>query len=236
MNKVKYTEVARSLDALADKEKAKIYSWFFQTKKGQYGYGDIFLGITVPKQRVVAKKFRDISISELSKLIKSKVHEHRFVALEIAVMKFEKGDEKVKREIFDWYLDQTKYINNWDLVDTSASYIVGEYLFKKNRKILYKLAKSKSLWERRIAIISTHYFIRQNDFSDTLAISEMLLDDTHGLIQKATGWMLREVGKRSEGTLRKFLEKNHRKMSRTTLRYSIERFSGEFRRYFLQKK
>jgi len=226
---MKHTDVIKELNKLADKKKAKLLARFFKTGKGQYGYGDVFIGVTVPKQREVVKKFSDLPISESQKLLKSKIHEHRLTALLILVKQFEENQEK----IFNLYLKNTKYINNWDLVDLSAPNIVGEYLYQKPRKILYKMAGSKSLWERRIAVLSTFYFIRQEDFKDCLKIAEILLEDKHDLIHKAVGWMLREVGKRDKKVLVQFLNKHLKKMPRTTLRYSIERFSEKERQKFL---
>lgn len=226
----------KELKSLANPEQAKILQGFFKTGKGQYGEGDIFLGIKVPVQRMVVKKYKDLSLADTEKLVSSKVHEERLIAILILVHKYEEGGENIKKEIFDFYLQNTKNINNWDLVDLSAPKIVGNYLLNKSRKILYKLVKSKSLWERRIAIVSTFAFIRNNEFEDTLKISELLLSDNHDLIHKAVGWMLREVGKRDEELLKKFLDKNYKKIPRTTLRYAIERFEESERKKYLLKK
>jgi len=241
---MKYTDVISVLNKKASKNKAKLLMRFFKTGEGQYGEGDVFLGVTMPEERKVAKEFTDLPIGEVKKLLKSKYHECRMVALLILIQKYKsysvakpasaKGYGEVKH-IFDVYVLNTKYINNWDLVDLSAPNIVGSYLSDKPRDILYKFAKSKSLWERRISVISTSYFIRQNDFKDTLKIAEILLPDKHDLIHKAVGWMLREVGKKNERVLCKFLDKNLTKMSRTALRYSIERFPEESRQYYLKK-
>ena len=231
-----YLDIIRALKEVSSKEKALSSAWFFKTRPGQYGHGDVFIGVTVPEQRKVAKEFQDLPLSEITKLLESKVHEHRLTALEILVMQFERGDRKIQEKIARFYLKHTKYINNWDLVDTSARYILGEYLASKDRKVLYKLVKSKNLWERRIAIVTTHAFITHGDFADTLKLSEFLLTDTHDLIHKAAGWMLREVGKKDEATLKKFLNKQAHHMPRTMLRYAIERFPKEERTKYLVQK
>lgn len=232
---MKFVEVIKDLNKLRNKNKAKTFSWFFKTGKGEYGYGDKFLGVSVPEQRKVAKKYADLSLLEIQKLLKSPIHEHRFTALEILVMKYEKCEPKDREKIVEFYLKNTKYINNWDLVDTSAGYILGSYLYKNERSVLYRLAKSKNLWQKRIAIVSTHYFIRKKDFKDTIRLSEILLKDQHDLIQKAVGWMLREVGKQDEKTLLSFLDKHYKEMPRTMLRYSIERLSPKQKKFYMTK-
>ena len=219
----KVTELKMYLKSFAVEEKVPLYQGFFKTGKGEYGEGDKFIGVTVPNSRKVAKKFADLSLSEAAKLLASGIHEERLIALLIIVGQFQKADEKGREKIYNFYLKNTKHINNWDLVDLSAGKIVGEYLAKKNKTILYKLAGSKSLWERRIAIISTGNFIGKGMFEDTLKISAILLTDKHDLIHKAVGWMLREVGKRSEKNLLGFLKRNYKQMPRTSLRYAIER-------------
>lgn len=214
-------------------EKAKNSARFFKTGEGQYGYGDMFIGVTVPEQRKIAKQYKDLSLPELKKLLASKFHECRLTALLILVAQFKAGEERTRENIVKFYLANTKRVNNWDLVDSSAPYILGKYLFDKDRSVLYKLAKSKNLWERRIAILSTFWFIREGDFKDALAMGEMLLSDAHDLMHKATGWMLREVGKRSKPTLVRFLNTHKANMPRTTLRYAIERFSKKERDSFM---
>lgn len=228
-------QIQKELKGLGNKDKAKISQGFFKTGKGEYGEGDVFLGIKVPVQRKIAKKFINLSLVEVEKLLDSGIHEERLVALLILVLKYEKGDKKEKKKIFKVYLKNTKYINNWDLVDVTCPKIVGNYLLNKKRDVLYKLVKSKSLWERRIAIVSTVIFIRENDFKDTIKISEILLKDEHDLIHKAVGWMLREMGKRNEKELKKFLDKYYKKMSRTMLRYSIERLNEKNIKHYMQK-
>lgn len=232
---MKSEDIVRDLNKLKNKEKAKNSSGFFKTKEGQYGYGDKFLGISVPEQRKIAKKYIKISLSEIQKLLKSPIHEHRFTALEILVMKYENAEINEKEKIVKFYLKNAKSINNWDLVDTSASYILGNFLYKKDRGVLYGLVKSENLWERRIAVVSTHFFIQRGDFKDIIRLSKILLKDKHDLIQKAVGWMLREAGKVNEKILLYFLDKYHKEMSRTTLRYSLERLSSTQKKFYMQK-
>ncbi len=229
-------QIKRDLLRLSDPEKAKKLSGFFKTGKGQYGEGDIFLGIPVPEQRKVAKKYRDLPLSDIQELLSSKIHEHRLTALIILVSKYEKADDSGKKEIFSFYLKNTENINNWDLVDLSAPKIVGDYLFNKDTSILFKLAKSDNLWERRIAVLSTFTFIRNNDFEDALHISKLLLRDEHDLIHKAVGWMLREIGKRDQETEERFLNKHCMQMPRTMLRYAIEKFDKNKRKFYLAQK
>lgn len=222
---------------LKNPTKAEILSRFFKTGKGGYGEGDVFLGITVPQSRIIAKKYKDLSFEGIQSLLKSKVHEERLIALLILVNNFENGSGITRKQVFNFYLENTKRINNWDLVDLSSSKIVGEYLRKeKNREVLVSLASSENLWERRISIIATYQFIsKDKDETWTFKIASILISDKHDLIQKAVGWMLREVGKRiSEKKEREFLDKNYRKMGRTSLRYAIERFSPSLRVKYLQ--
>ena len=207
---------------------------FFKTGPGEYGEGDIFLGIRVPVTRKVARKFRELPLEQVLKLLKSKFHEERLLALFILVALFKKGNDKEKKNIYDAYLDNTDTINNWDLVDSSAHQIVGGYLFERNRKRLYQLAKSKSLWERRISMIATYTFIKKDDFEDTLRLSEILLTDEEDLMHKAVGWMLREVGKKDIEVEERFLRKHYKKMPRTMLRYAIEKFEEEKRQGYLK--
>jgi 3-methyladenine DNA glycosylase AlkD len=209
--------------------KAEVLSRFFKTGKGEYGESDIFIGVMVPDIRKTAKKYKDISLNKLQNLIKSKIHEERLCAALILTYK------KLDRKIVDFYLKNTAYLNNWDIVDLTAPKILGKWLVMEpsERDVLYEFAKSKSLWERRIAIISTHEFIRRDYFDDTLNISEILLDDKHDLIHKAVGWMLREVGKKDQKTEEKFLKKYYKKMPRTMLRYAIERFDEALRKSYL---
>lgn len=188
----------------------------------------------MPDQRTIAKKYFDLSLFDAQKLLSSKIHEHRLTALFILIAKYNKTDEKEKKKIFEFYLKNIKNINNWDLVDLSAPNIVGDYLLKKNRSILRELTHSENLWEKRIAILATFAFIRNNDFKDTFKISKVLLLEKHDLIHKAVGWMLREIGKRDLKTEEEFLKKHYKKMPRTMLRYAIERFPEEKRKRYLK--
>jgi 3-methyladenine DNA glycosylase AlkD len=227
--------IKSDLAQLSDPERAKNLSWFFKTGKGQYGEGDVFLGIPVPEQRKVAKKYVDLSLDDLQELLNSKIHEHRFTALVILISKYRKAEETGKKEIFDFYLKNTENVSNWDLVDLSAPRIVGDYLLKKERSILYKLAKSVSLWERRISILSTFTFIHKDDFEDALNISELLLHDEHDLIHKAVGWALREIGKKDQNVEERFLTNHYLHMPRIMLRYAIEKFDEAKRKNYLNK-
>ena len=229
-----HREIISHLENLADSEIATHSQRFFKTGKGEYGYGDKFLGIRVPILRKLAKLFQDVSEAEIKKLLKSEYHEVRLFSLLILVDQFSRGSEDEKELIYNLYLKHTKYINNWDLVDTSAHNIVGVWLANRDRSKLYELANSKSLWERRISIMSTFYFIKIGDYRDTLKISETLINDSEDLIHKAVGWMLREVGNRNQEVEEKFLKKHYRKMPRTMLRYSIEKFSKERRQEYLK--
>jgi len=219
--------ICDELFSLKNSDKAKGLQRFFKTGKGEYGEGDIFLGITVPLLRQVSNKYLDLSLGDLQILFNSKIHEYRMIALFVLIKKED------KRAAFDFYLKNTRNINNWDLVDLSAPKIIGDYLLNRDKSILSKLARSNNLWERRIAVLSTFAFIKNNNFGDSLKIAEILINDEHDLIHKAVGWMLREVGKRDLKTEEEFLEKNYRKMPRTCLRYAIEKFSEEKRRAFL---
>ena len=221
-NQVAY--IKYEIRKLANKTTAKHSQRFFKTGKGQYGEGDIFLGIRVPVLRKIAKKFRRISLAEVSKLLESKFHEERLLSILMLVNLFKSGDEDDQELIYELYLDKTKFINNWDIVDISAGNIVGAFLFEKDKAPLYRLVFSENLWERRIAIVATFYFIRNDEFDDTLKIAEILFTDKEDLIHKAVGWMLREVGKRVIEIEEEFLEENYLKMPRTMLRYAIERF------------
>jgi len=226
----------KDVKKLASPKKAEVNRWFFKTGKGEYGEGDMFVGLTMPDMRKVAKKYLHLSLREVENLLHSKIHEHRMIALVIWTYQFEKADDKTKEKIYKTYLKNTKWINNWDLVDVTTPRIVGMYLLDKDKSILYKLAKSSDLWEKRIAILATFAFINKgNESKDTLKISEILLNDKHDLIHKAVGWMLREVGKRNQSVEEKFLRKYYKKMPRTMLRYAIERFSDSKRKFYMKK-
>ena len=223
-------KIRKEIRINSDAERAKNLARFFKTGKGDYGYGDKFIGLTVPQIRELAKKYKDINISDLESLVASPIHEERMLALIIMTKRYPKEKEK----FYKIYLKNKKYINNWDLVDITCPRIVGDYLFDKPRDILYKLALSKNLWERRMSIIATATFIQRNDFADTLKIAEILLADRHDLIHKAVGWMLREVGKRNKPVEQAFLQKHHQKMPRTMLRYAIEKFPDPERKALLK--
>ena len=227
------TKLNIDLQRLKNLQKAKILARFFKTGRGEYGEGDKFLGVVVPQQRQVVKKYSNLTLREIQKLLNNKIHEYRMVALFILMEKYKKAEEKEKEEIFHFYLSNTKNINNWDLVDLSAPNIVGDYLLDKERKILYKLAKSKNLWEKRIAVLSTYAFIKKCQFEDTLKIAKILLSNNHDLIHKAVGWMLREVGKRNQKIEEKFLKNHYKTMPRTILRYAVEKFGEEKRQKYL---
>ena len=220
----------------SSKEKSKIYAKFFKTGKGEYGEGDIFLGLTVPEQRILARKYTNLVLDDVKKLLESKYHEHRLMGLFILVYKYERSNEKEKAGIKDFYLENKHRGNNWDLVDCIADKILGKHLIDKDKKVLYELAKSESIWDRRIAIISTFEFIKNGKFEDTLKISGILLKDEQDLIHKAVGWMLREIGKRDLETLEKFLKRHYKKMPRTMLRYAIEKFPEIKRKKYLAGK
>lgn len=248
-----HNKILKEIMSLRNEEKAKFLSGFFKTGKGEYGEGDIFLGIVVPVSREIAQKYGELAMPDVSKLLKSKYHEVRLIALLILVHKYNisakhNTTKKVssasssslratadQREIVDFYLQRTEYINNWDLVDLSAHYIVGDYLIDKDRKILLKLAKSSNIWERRIAIISTFAFIYKGEGEWTFKIATLLMKDKEDLIQKACGWMLREVGKRvKEKDLILYLDEYVKVMPRTMLRYAIERLPEVKRKYYLK--
>jgi 3-methyladenine DNA glycosylase AlkD len=226
--------VITELKKVADAKKVAVLSHYFKTGRGEYGEGDVFLGVTVPKQRIIAKKYyRQIHLASLAKLLESRVHEHRFTAMEMLVFKYENAkDKKEKKEIFNFYIKNRAGINNWDLVDTSAPYIIGDYLAYRPRSLLYRLAKSKNLWDRRIAVVSNYLFIKNGDFVDICALAEMLMNDPHPLIHKVCGWMLREMGKKSEFVLLGFLNEHYESMPRIMLNYATERLPKKLKRTY----
>lgn len=221
--------IQSDLQKLADKKRAALLARYFKTGKGEYGEGDVFIGLTVPQVRAIAKKYKELPLADVEKLLHNKIHEYRLTALIILTGK------KLSKEIVDLYLRNTTYINNWDLVDLSSHEILGTYLLDKPRKILYTLAKSKNIWERRIAVISTFAFLRNGDISDSLKLAELLRNDPHDLMHKAVGWMLREVGKRDEKALVDYLSTRYKTMPRTMLRYAIEKFTPARRTFYLAK-
>ena len=229
-------KLKREIESAGDKERARISASYFKTGSGEYGEGDVFLGLTVPQLRLICKKYTLLSLQEISALLKENIHEFRSAAVIILVEQFAKADEKKKKEIVEFYLQNTKYINNWDLVDGSASYILGEHLVDKDKSVLSILAQSKNIWERRIGIVATYAFIKRGELEETLLIAELLLKDSHDLIHKAVGWMLREVGKKDQKVLETFLKRHAWRMPRTMLRYSIEKFSPELRSVYLKMR
>jgi 3-methyladenine DNA glycosylase AlkD len=238
INKISEAASIRSeLQSLSDPAKALILMRFFKTGPGDYGEGDRFLGVVVPHIRKVVKSWRNAPDKEIVKLLHSAFHEERLTALLILVEQYKQGDAFRKKVIYDLYLVNTAYINNWDLVDLTAHHIIGDYLFGKDTSVLTKLALSKDLWERRIAMLSTYHFIRKGDSREALRIAEILLHDSHDLIHKAVGWMLREVGKRcSVESECKFLEAHAAVMPRTMLRYAIEHFPEKLRSKYMRRK
>lgn len=225
-----------SLQQLSDEQKAKFLQGFFKTGKGQYAEGDVFWGIKVPETRQVAKAYRNLPLAEIKKTIKNPVHEVRLCSLLILVEQFKKSSETERKSIVDFYLSNTQYINNWDLVDLSCYNILGKYLTDKPRDLLHHLAESTNMWEQRIAIVSTWLFIRNRDFEDTLSISKKLLNHPHDLIHKAIGWMLREISKRDEACMLDFVQTHYNRMPRTALRYAIEKLPENSRKDILQGK
>ncbi len=230
------TIISKELRALASPATAINLQRFFKTGPGQYGEGDVFLGIKVPPMRTLAKRHPNTDLETIATLLDSRYHEERFLALLLLMQRYQQGTRRDQTAVYDLYLGNTHRINNWDLVDISAPHIVGRHLQDRSRKILYKLARSSSLWERRIAILATFHFIRREDFADTLKIAKILLHDEHDLIHKAVGWMLREVGKRNLVNEKVFLQQHYRSMPRTMLRYAIERFPESKRKRYLSGK
>ncbi|MDH3976332.1 MAG: DNA alkylation repair protein [Deltaproteobacteria bacterium] len=228
------SEISKKIKSLADPERAKILARYFKTGPGEYGEGDTFMGLKVPQVRKLAGEFKTLSLEETKKLLKSPIHEERLLSLFLLIQIFNKGNEEVRERVYRLYLENTRYINNWDLVDTSAPHIIGTYLFDKDRAPLYDLAVSGYLWERRMAIMATFCFIRNNQYDDTLRIAEKLLAHKEDLIHKAVGWMLREVGKRDIDIEKGFLDSHYKVMPRTMLRYAIERFAKEERAAYLK--
>jgi len=228
--------IQRKLQELGSREKAEVLQRFFKTGHGEYGEGDVFVGVKVPELRKLAKEYQEITVKEVKQLLRSAIHEERLLALFMLVRKYSKGNETEKKRIYELYLKNTQFINNWDLVDGSAHHIIGAFLADKSKEPLYRLAKSKNLWERRISIISTFYFIKHDKYAETLKISEILLTDKQDLIHKAVGWMLREIGKRHMPTEENFLRKHYKRMPRTMLRYAIEKFPEDKRQGYLKGK
>jgi 3-methyladenine DNA glycosylase AlkD len=223
----------RELQRLADPERAGGLQQFFRTRPGEYGAGDLFLGLSMPQVRGLAKELGDLPLAEVEKLLESQWHEARLLALVLLTNAYRHGDSAMQAKIYRLYMRRTDRVNNWDLVDVSAPGIVGAHLFGRSRTPLFRLARSSDLWERRIAVVATQYFIQRRDFADTLRIARILMADKHDLIHKAVGWMLREVGKRDERSLTRFLDRHAGALPRTALRYSIERVSPAQRKRYM---
>ena len=230
-----YKNIHQDLKLVSSKTKAISSKRFFKTGKGEYAEGITFLGVTAADLRKIAKKYHTLPLPDVIKLLESKFHEESQLALFITVLKFNKADEKTKTQIYNFYLTNLKYVNNWDLVDDSSHKILGSYLKEKNRDLLYKLACSKSLWERRIAIITTLAFIKNKDIQDTFALAKILLNDKEDLIHKAVGWCLREVGKINQKELLLFLDKHSQQMPRTMLRYAIYMLPRQQKQFYMKK-
>jgi len=218
----------------ASQKQAAIYSSFFKTGPGEYGEGDVFIGVKVPVLRKLAREYRDLALRDVERLLGSEIHEERMLALLIMMLQFQKGDARARAAVYRLFVEQIKQVDNWDLVDTSVPTIVGGHLAGRSRRPLHTWARSRDLWRRRVAIIATFHFIRAGEFDETLKIAELLLHDEHDLIHKAVGWMLREVGKRDRKVEERFLEKHYREMPRTMLRYAIERFPERRRKAYLR--
>ena len=230
-----YKKIVDEIKSFSTPEGAKRRASFFKTGRGEYAEGDLFLGVDSPSLRKIAKKyFKAVSYADLQKMLESPYHEIRVGAVFILVLMFQHGSEEERKKIFDFYMENIRYINNWDLVDVSAPYIVGPVAFE-NESVLFLLAKSCRLWEERVSVVATLYFIKQNRFDVTLSLGEYFLTHRHDLMHKAVGWMLREVGKRDEKVLCDFLDKHINQMPRTMLRYAIERFPEDKRRRYLLK-
>jgi len=228
------TTLRTQLRALARSRDAAVLQRFFKTRKGEYGEGDVFIGVRLPELRRLCREYRGISVSAIRQLLRSRVHEERLLALLLLVDAFQRSGVTEQGKIYNLYLASTAFINNWDLVDSSAHHIVGAWLESRSRAPLRRLARSSSVWERRIATIATFHFIKRGEFEDTLLVADRLLNDPHDLIHKAVGWMLREIGNRNPAALRRFLKDRYRRMPRTMLRYAIERLSEKERLAYLR--
>lgn len=234
MTKLTAAQVQKALREKRNPEKAAFFPRFFKAGPGEYAEGDKFIGVIVPEQRKIARKFRELPRAEIEKLLDNPFHECRLTAVLILVGQYEKAkSETEQKAIYEFFLKKIDRVNNWDLVDSSAHKIVGPYLETRSRKPLYRLAKAKHLWKNRVAMIATYYYIKQGDFDDALQIAEILVKHPHDLIHKAVGWMLREIGKQNEALMLQFIEKHHAKMARVMIRYAIEKLSQKKRKEIL---
>lgn len=231
---MKASDICNRLRALGDKDKAQILQRFFKTAPGEYGEGDVFVGLRVPEIRKLAKEYQMLPLPEVIQLLQSSIHEARLLALIILIHIYIRGDDSVQNQIYNLYIENTRSINSWDLVDVSAEHIVGQYLRYRSRSPLYSLAVSDLLWDRRISIMATFHYIKSGEFSETLRIAELLLRDAEDLIHKAVGWMLREIGKRDHLAEEGFLRDHYKTMPRTMLRYAIEKFPEKLRQQYLR--
>lgn len=231
---MRYEDASRRLRQAASPKKARDLQWFFKTGPGDYGDGDVFLGVVAPAIRRIAVEFRDLPLSQVGRLLRSPFHEERSLALIILVNRFRRGDERQQERVFRFYMRNLNRVNNWDLVDGSAPHIPGAWLLERDKKVLYELARSPRLWDRRVAMLSTFHFIRCGRFEDAFGLAEILVTDPEDLMHKAVGWMLREIGKRDRGAEEAFLKKHSRNMPRTMLRYAVERFPERLRRSYLK--
>ncbi len=232
---MKASDICDRLQVLGDRERARVLQRFFKTGQGEYGEGDVFVGLRVPEIRKLAKEYHELPFSETIQLLHSPIHEARLLAILILVRAYAKGDDPLKEKIYNLYLRHTRFINSWDLVDASAEYIVGSHLRYRSRSPLHALAVSNLLWDRRISIMATFHYIKCREFDETLRIAEILLRDPEDLIHKAVGWMLREIGKRDRLTEEDFLKAHYKTMPRTMLRYAIERFPEKLRQQYLHE-
>lgn len=231
---MRLVELRREINAHADEQRAHLMQRYFKTGEGEYGHGDVFLGLSVPQIREIARRYWDLPLTDALRLLKSKIHEERFTALVLLVHKYQKGDDADKTRVFKQYLAHAKWINNWDLVDTSTPQIVGDWCWRHGEaQRLMRLARSRDLWERRIGVLGTFTFIRNHDLKPALEVAEALLNDKHDLIHKAVGWMLREAHKRQAGPIHDFLDNHAHRMPRVMLRYAIEKMSNNERRHYL---
>ncbi|HEX8947460.1 MAG TPA: DNA alkylation repair protein [Dissulfurispiraceae bacterium] len=231
---MRVSDICSRLEGLGDSQRAQALQRFFKTAPGEYGEGDVFVGLRVPQIRQLAKEYRDLPLPETSKLLRAPIHEARLLALLILIRIYRHADNSIQKQIYDLYLKSTRFINNWDLVDLSAGHIVGAHLRDRSKSPLRTLAKSNLLWDRRISILATSHYIKYGEFDETLRIARLLLHDPEDLIHKAVGWMLREIGKRDQPVEESFLKAHYKAMPRTMLRYSIERFPEALRKQYLR--